>query len=179
MNIFLTPALPHGWALQPLQKRKGHLYKGNCKERSSDGRLKTENLDEEFESSQFFSIFIILGWNQKFGWYGTDLQIAFFSCKPQTYSMAANNCGHSGRSRQEQLIPEDAVSPSLLQAEIQHPETAETCVCHHPSFWAALARMANLFFPLLLNSCWAQAECVWTFKDTSGCFLNFNPVYWD
>lgn len=179
MNIFLTPALPHGWALQSMHRRKGHLYKGNCKERTSDGRLETENLDEEFESSQFFSIFIILGGNQKFGWYGTDLQTELFSCKLQTCSMAANNCGHSGRPRQEQLVPQDAVSPSLLQAEIQHLGAAETSVCHHPSFWAALAGMENLFLPLLLNSCWAQAGCVWTFKEASGCFLNFNPVYWD
>lgn len=63
-------------------------------------------------------------------------------------------------SRQEQLIPEDAISPSLTQAETQCPSSANTCTFHHPFSWAAPARRENLVSPLLLNSFWAQIGCV-------------------
>lgn len=40
-NIFLTPALPHGWALQSLHKGEGCLYEGGYNERSPDSRMST------------------------------------------------------------------------------------------------------------------------------------------
>lgn len=80
-----------------------------------------------------------------------------------------------GSSRQEQLIPEDAISPSLTQAETQCPSSANTCTFHHPFFWAAPARRENLVSSLLLNSFWAQIGCVWHFKEVSGFFFEFQP----
>lgn len=121
MNIFLTHALPHGLALQALQQRKGRLYEGNYEERSLDGRLKTEKHNEQFKSSLFFFLNfpnfrpkseIRLVWN---GFINHILLLQSTAAWLQT-----------GRSRQEQLILEGAVSLSHLQTEFQYPGIAET-----------------------------------------------------
>lgn len=53
MNIFLTPALPCGWAPQPLHKWKECLYEG-INEKSRDSRTKIEHQNDQFKWFNFF-----------------------------------------------------------------------------------------------------------------------------
>lgn len=95
MNIFLTPALPHGRALQSLHKGEGCLYEGGYNERSPDSRMST--LTISLNSLELFKMFIILGQNQKLGLYLTDLQVTFsyklelqHGCEHLWYSLEGN-----------------------------------------------------------------------------------------
>lgn len=113
-----------------------------------EGR-KLKTLMSSLRDLIFFFNFTILDQNHQLGWHGTS-------------------------SRQEQLIPEDAISPTLTQAEMPCLGSANTC--HHPPFWAAPVTRENLFFLLLFSSFWAQIGCVWTLKEISAAVAFWIPA---